>query len=59
MARKSSKQARYDAMSQGEIRRLERNKKYKNPRKDGTTWTEKVLQKIKEAKEVNENGGIN
>jgi hypothetical protein len=59
MARKNSKQARYDAMSQGEIRRLERNKKYKNPRRDGTSWVDKVLQKIKEAEEENENGGIN
>jgi hypothetical protein len=37
MGRRNSGQVRYDGLSQGEIRRLERNKKYKNPRRDGTS----------------------
>jgi hypothetical protein len=59
VGRKNSGQARYDAMTQKELRRLLRDKKYKNPRKDGTDWTNKVLAKLTEAKEENENGGIN
>lgn len=59
MGRRNSGKVRFESLSQREIRRLERNKKYKNPRRDGTDWTDRVLQKIKEAEEVNENGGIN
>lgn len=51
MPRRSSKQTRIDGMSQRDIRRLERNKKYKNPRKDGTDWTNRVLQKLIESKD--------
>jgi hypothetical protein len=59
MGRGNSGKVRFDSLGQRDIRRLERNKKYKNPRRDGTDWTDKVLQKLKEAEEVNENGGIN
>jgi hypothetical protein len=48
LARKNSKQSRYDSMSQRDIRRLEKAKKYKNPRKDGTDWTDRVLKKLTE-----------
>jgi hypothetical protein len=48
MARKNSKQSRYDAMSQKEIRRLEKAKKFKNPRKDDKDWTDRVFKKLTE-----------
>jgi hypothetical protein len=46
MARKNSKQTRNDSMSQRDIRRLEKAKKNKNPRKDNIDWTDRVLKKL-------------
>lgn len=48
MARRSSKDVRHGAMSQNEIRRLQRIKKKKNPRKDGIDWTDRIFKKLSE-----------
>lgn len=48
MGRKSTKRARFDALSQRE-QNHERNRKLKAGRKDANRWANKVLDKLKEA----------
>jgi hypothetical protein len=48
LGRRNSKDVRHGAMSQKEMRRLERLKKNKNPRKDANDWTDRVLKKLTE-----------
>jgi hypothetical protein len=50
LGRRNSKDVRHGAMSQKEMRRLERLKKNKNPRKDAIDWTDRVLKKLTEGK---------
>lgn len=49
MARRNSNKVRYDNLSQRQVRRLEKVKKFKDPRKDGISWTDKLFNKLKEA----------
>ena len=51
MGRKSTKQARFDSMSQREQNQL-RKRKLKTGRKDANRWANKVLAKLEEAKGV-------
>jgi hypothetical protein len=47
VARRNSKDVRYSAMSQRDIRKLEKKKKKANPKYDGKDWTDRVLHKVK------------
>lgn len=49
MARRNSNKVRYDNLSQYQVRRLEKVKKYKDPRKDARSWTDKLFDKLTEA----------
>jgi len=51
MPRKSAKQQRFDSLSQRQLRRLEKKKKYADPRRDGTDWTDRMFKKLKEVEE--------
>lgn len=51
MGRKSTKQARFDSLSQREQNQL-RKRKLKAGRKDANRWANKVLAKLEEAKGV-------
>lgn len=48
MARRNSKEVRVSGRSQRKIRSLEKLKRHKDPRKDGRTWADRLLDKIKE-----------
>jgi hypothetical protein len=59
VSRRNSKKVRESAMTQRQLDRLLSKKQKSDRRNDMKDWTEKVLLKIKEAEEVNENGGTN
>lgn len=47
MARRNTNKVRYDNLSQRQVRRLEKKKKFANPRKDARSWTDKLFDKLK------------
>lgn len=53
MARKSTKKARFDSLSQREQNR-ERKKKLKTGRDDGNKWGDRILKKLEVLKEESE-----
>ncbi|MGE6487761.1 hypothetical protein [Paenisporosarcina sp. NPDC076898] len=57
MARKSTKKARFDALSQREQNR-ERKRKLKSGRNDGNKWGHHVLSKLEALKDGDNDGNI-
>lgn len=57
MSRKSTKQARFDSMSQRDQQR-ERKRKLKTGRKDGDKWSLYVLAKLEAQKDGETSGDI-
>lgn len=51
MARRNSKDVRFNSLPQRQQRRLERKKRRGNPMRDGTDWTDKLLNKMKAAEQ--------